>query len=616
MGNPFDLIIIGGGHAGIEAAWMASQFNLNVAIITMPKVPLASTPCNPSIGGVGKGQVVREIDALGGIMGKLTDRTGIQWRILNESKGYAVRSTRVQIDKKQYPKEAEKVLRSCPQVSIIQEKVENIEKECFFTVKTTKSQYLAKKLIVTTGTFLGGKLHVGNEQIEGGRPNCEASKGLKGLFEEIQTNHNRFKTGTPPRLDGRTIDFTKLIEQKTNDLATTFHFAHGARDRFLKQVPCYLTKTNERTLEVIKRNKDKSPLYNGQIKAVGARYCPSVEDKAHRYPHRNSHHIFVEPESLEGYSFYPSGISSSLPKEVQGKFIQTIIGFEQAEILLYGHAVEYDVVDTAMLDETLQYRTIQGLYFAGQINGTSGYEEAAGQGLVAGANAALALLGKEPLILSREHSYIGVMIEDLVSNQRDEPYRLFTARCENRLFVREDNAYYRMAPYRAKMGLNQTLDSYQKGFIDSFDSLNTLLSQYRYTKSQQKYFQEEGFGPLNREITLRELLMRSHLDPVVALKKELPSFYSGPSFDERVLYAVGVSAKYEGHIQKDSKEREKLMALSRKRIDWQKIAASSYISNECRERVKKIRPSTFSGLQQIHGIRPATLAFVAQEINS
>ena len=259
MGNPFDLIVIGGGHAGIEAAWGASQFDLKVAIITMPDVPIASTPCNPSIGGVGKGQVVREIDALGGLMGRLADKTGIQWRVLNESKGYAVQSTRVQIDKKKYPMEAEKALKERSNISIIREKVEKIDKKDFFTIKTTKSQYSAKKIVVTTGTFLGGRLHVGQEQISGGRPNCKASKGLRDLLGKIQKSSLRFKTGTPPRLDGRTIDFSKLIEQKTNNKTQAFHFAHGPNERFLKQVSCHLTKTNEKTLEIVRNNQGQIP---------------------------------------------------------------------------------------------------------------------------------------------------------------------------------------------------------------------------------------------------------------------------------------------------------------------------------------------------------------------
>ena len=613
MKRLFDLIIIGGGHAGIEAAAGAAQFGLDVAIVTMPGVAIASAPCNPSIGGVGKGQVVREIDALGGLMGKIADLSGIQWRVLNGSKGYAVRSTRVQIDKEKYPKVAERLLNSYSNITVIRERVERVKKrEKFFEITTMESTLSACKIVLTTGTFLNGKLHIGEENSLGGRPYSQASKGLNNIFEEVQTLGLRFKTGTPPRLKGSTINFSKLEEQKTDSQAQTFHFAHGVHDRFLQQVSCYLTSTNEKTLEIVRKNKHRSPLYNGQIKAVGARYCPSLEDKAYRYPDRHTHHIFLEPESLEGDSFYPSGISSSLPKDVQSLFVKTIRGLEHAEISLYGHAVEYDVVDTAMLDETLQYRDIEGLYFAGQINGTSGYEEAAGQGLIAGVNAALSLQGKESLVLSREDSYIGVMIEDLISNRRDEPYRLFTARSENRLFIREDNTLLRMAPYRKSLGLQGDLDRYLEDFLTSFQSLDKEISHVRYNATKRDHFKKQGYGTLKIGMSLRDLLKRSELDPIDVLKFEL----NNRSGDLRTLSSVAVSAKYEGHIQKALNENAKFLHLSKKSVDWKRIVSSAHISNECRERVEKIRPSTFSQLQRIDGIRPATLAYVAANVLS
>ena len=609
MQKVFDLIVIGGGHAGIEAAASAAQFNLDVAIITMPGVPLASAPCNPSIGGVGKGQVVREIDALGGLMGKLADLSSIQWRTLNGSKGYAVQSTRVQIDKDRYPKEAEKLLCSYPNISLIRQKVEGVTKETYFKIATTQSIFLALKVVVTMGTFLNGKLHIGEEHYQGGRPHTPASKGLRSIFDKVQTLGLRFKTGTPPRIKRESVDLSKLVEQKTDPKVQTFHFAHGAFDRFLPQVSCYLTRTNEKTLSIVRANKDRSPLYNGQIKAIGARYCPGLEDKAYRYPDRHIHHIFLEPESLEGNSLYPSGISSSLPKDVQRSFVRTIEGLEQAEISLYGHAVEYDVVDTAMLDDTLQYQDIEGLYFAGQVNGTSGYEEAAGQGLIAGINAALALRGRKKLVLDREHSYIGVMIEDLISNRRDEPYRLFTARSENRLFIREDNTLLRMAPYRKALGHRQELDRYLETFLNSYHSLDKHISLIRYNKTKEEYFKKQGHGNLKIGMSLKHLLRRSELNPVDTLLKEVDQ-----SIDFRVLYAVAISARYEGHIQRALSENARYSQLAKKIVNWESLASSSYISNECKERIEKIRPSTFSQLRRINGIRPATLAYVAANI--
>ena len=611
--NHFDIVVIGGGHAGTEAAWMASQFeNLKVAIITMPGVPLASAPCNPSVGGVGKGQVVREIDALGGLMGRLADLSGLQWRTLNESKGHAVWSTRAQIDKELYPKEARRHLLSRGNISLIQERVEGVSKGDVFNIVTKGNTFSAKKVVVTTGTFLNGRLHVGGEHFPGGRPGIGASGGLGDIFDGVKTLGRRFKTGTPPRIDRKTIDFSKLKPQPSNPKVPLFHYAHRPEERFLEQIPCYLTSTNAKTMEIVRQNREKSPLFNGQIEGVGARYCPSLEDKAYRYPHRQAHHIFLEPETLGGGSYYPSGISSSLPREVQCAFVRTIEGLERAEILVYGHAVEYDVVDTRQLDMTLQHRSIGGLYFAGQVNGTSGYEEAAGQGLVAGVNAALSQKGRETLALSREDSYIGVMIEDLIGQDRDDPYRLFTARCENRLLVREDNALVRMAPYRAKMGLNGGIDQYQRDFLSSLRRLEHSLLIHRYGKEHGGDFDRKGYGPLRPGMNLADLLKRSGFDPAGVLEEELKQ--RGQVFDRRAVMTAAISAKYEGHIARALEEGRKQQGLLAKRVDWETMVTSPHIANECRERIKAVRPQTFFELQRIEGLRPATLAYVASAL--
>ena len=607
----FDICVIGGGHAGTEAAWIASQFgDLEVAVITMPGVPLASAPCNPSVGGVGKGQVVREIDALGGLMGKLADLSAIQWRILNESKGYAVQSTRAQIDKEIYPVEAKKHLLSRKNITLIREKVKRVAKKGeVFNISTGEGEFLAKKVVITTGTFLNGKLHVGPEHFSGGRPCVEASEGLEDIFMGVRALEKRFKTGTPPRIDRKTIDFSKLKPQPSNGKVPSFHYAHDPGKRFLEQRPCYLTSTNPKTMEIVQKNRDQSPMFNGQIKAVGARYCPGLEDKAYRYPDRHTHHIFLEPETLGGDSYYPSGISSSLPKEVQKAFLQTIEGLEKAEILMYGHAVEYDVVDTEQLDDTMQHKNIEGLYFAGQVNGTSGYEEAAGQGLVAGINGALSLKGKEKLVLSREDSYIGVMIGDLIGLRRDEPYRLFTARCENRLLVREDNALIRMAPYRAKMGLEGAIDEYQRNFIDSLGRLQHHLRTRRYGEKDREYFARQEYGTLKSGMALGDLLKRSEIDPIEVLERELGR--QEQIFDRRTVITAAISARYEGHIARAKEEQKRRRGLWDRGVDWEKIVASPHIAHECRERIKAERPRTFFDLQRIEGLRPATLALVA-----
>ncbi|WP_408098336.1 tRNA uridine-5-carboxymethylaminomethyl(34) synthesis enzyme MnmG [Peredibacter sp. HCB2-198] len=607
----FDIMVVGGGHAGIEAAYIASQFNLDVAIITIPGIGLGSAPCNPSVGGVGKGQVVRELDALGGLMGILADKAGIQFRTLNDSKGFAVQSSRVQIDKDKYSEEAEKIIASIPNITVIREKVVSIEKADVFTIKA-ENTYSAKKIIMTVGTFLNGKLHTGSEQTAGGRVGCDKSAGLQDLFAEIKTRPQRFKTGTPPRLDKATIDYSKLEEQPSDSSVRNFHCLHTPFDRHISQVSCWLARTNLNTMEIIRANKEKSPMFNGQIKGVGARYCPSIEDKAYRYPDKQVHHVFIEPEGLDLDTMYPSGISSSLPKEVQVEYVRSIDGLEKAEIKVYGYAVEYDVIDTTDLKLTLEHVQIGNLYFAGQVNGTSGYEEAAGQGFIAGANAALSILGLDPLILSRHESYIGVMIEDLTSNTRDEPYRLFTARSENRLFIREDNSLLRMSPYRTSFMLNLPIDKYQRDFIAQYEELMSFCDETMISEKSPLMKQFSGEGELQqlvRRMSVSEILRQAWLNPISTLETILSHYGLTLSYD--LIRTVAISKKYDGYIKRSEDQFEKLKKMDNMRIDWEAITASSNISFECKQRIARIKPDTFGQLKLIEGIRPATLAVVA-----
>lgn len=611
----FDIIIMGGGHAGVEATYAAAQFGLNVALISMPDVPLASAPCNPSIGGVGKGQVVREIDAMGGIMGFLADRAGIQFRTLNESKGYAVHSTRVQIDKEKYSEIATSFLSQISNLKIIYQKINQVKKspdQDYFIIETENGwSYRTKKIIVTVGTFLGGKLHCGEEVVLGGRDGYEASANLQSIFSHIKNVPERFKTGTPARLVNSSIDYSQLEEQPSDDSVEHFHFANYENPRFLPQMSCYLARTNSETLKIIRANKERSPMYNGQIKAVGARYCPSIEDKAYRYPDKDIHHVFIEPEGLNLKTMYPSGISSSLPKEVQHAFIQSIDGLEKAEIDTYGYAVEYDVVDTTCLKLTLEHKEFEGLYFAGQVNGTSGYEEAAGQGLVAGLNAALAFLKKDPVIFSRKNSYIGVMIEDLVSNVRDEPYRLFTARSENRLYIREDNSIDRMWSYRTKFELNQPLDKYAPKYLFEKSILLQFCKSFSFkrTASHFELTSLKDFYNYENNITLADLLKDPTLDPIVVLNEILEHYQI--SFAKNIIKSVAIECKYLGYIVRFDQQNERVNKLDSVKIKWQKIIESENISFECKQRIEKIKPETFGQLKLIEGIRPATLAYVA-----
>lgn len=608
----FDIAIIGGGHAGIEAAYIAAQFDLSVAIITIPGIGLGSAPCNPSVGGVGKGQVVRELDALGGLMGVLADKAGIQFRTLNDSKGFAVQSSRVQIDKERYSIEAEKIIAAIPNITVLREKVNNIQKNAELFEIQGENTYYAKKLVMTVGTFLNGKLHTGSEQTLGGRVDCEPSKGLTDLFAAIKTRPQRFKTGTPPRLDKSTIDYTKLEEQPSDSTVRNFHCLHSTFEREIPQVSCWLAHTNSETMEVIRANKEKSPMFNGQIKGVGARYCPSIEDKAFRYPDKNIHHVFIEPEGLELDTMYPSGISSSLPKEVQLEYVRSIVGLEKAEIKVFGYAVEYDVLDTTDLKLTLEHTEIPGLYFAGQVNGTSGYEEAAGQGLIAGANAALASLGLEALVLSRHESYIGVMIEDLTSNTRDEPYRLFTARSENRLFIREDNSLIRMWPYRTSLMLNLPIDKYQRTFMENYEELLAFCDETMISEKSPLMEMFSGEGELQqlvRRMSVTELLKQAWLNPITTLETILSHY--GLATDYDLVRTVAISKKYDGYIKRSEDQFSRLKKMDSMRIDWEAIAASNNISFECKQRITRIRPDTFGQLKLIEGIRPATLAVVA-----
>lgn len=609
----YDIIVVGGGHAGLEAAHIASQFGIKVAIVTMPGVSLGSAPCNPSVGGVGKGQVVRELDALGGLMGILADRAGIQYRTLNDSKGFAVQSTRVQIDKDLYSQAAEEFIAGVSNITVIREQVVGIDRDGEdFLVKTAERSYRTTKLVMTVGTFLNGKMHTGSEQSLGGRVGCAPSHGLSELFQSLSTRQQRFKTGTPPRLKKTSIDYSQLEEQPSDESVRNFHCLHQPFGRHSSQVSCYLARTNEVTMETIRANKEKSPMFNGQIQGVGARYCPSIEDKAYRYPDKNVHHVFIEPEGLDLDTVYPSGISSSLPRDVQEAYVRSIKGLEQAEIEIYGYAVEYDVLDTTELRLTLEHIRVPGLYFAGQVNGTSGYEEAAGQGFIAGVNAALSFLGRESLVLNRHESYIGVMIEDLTSNLRDEPYRLFTARSENRLFLREDNSLLRMFPYRMSLGLKTPLDSYHQQFLQQYELLMDYCDETMIPEGSILLQQLSGEGDsqkLTRRMSVSELLRQAWLNPISTFELVLSHFGIRLSYD--LVRTVAIAKKYDGYIRRSEDQYEKLKKMDSTLVDWEKICQSDNISFECKQRIAKIRPETFGQLKLIEGIRPATLAVVA-----
>ncbi len=600
--NQFDIIVLGAGHAGVEAAYIASQFPLRVAMVTLPGVEIASAPCNPAIGGVGKGQVVREIDALGGLMGQLADRAGIQYRTLNDSKGAAVQGTRIQIDKDLYPKIAEQELNKIENLTIIRQKVQSIRPvDGGFEISgSIGPKYFCQQLVITLGTFLAGKMHCGSEQTIGGRVGQQSSLSMDNLFLNIKTAQKRFKTGTPPRIKGETINFDKLEIQPSDGQTLNFHLAHNPFQRFIDQKNCYLTRTNEQTIGIIAENKHLSPMYSGQINAIGARYCPSLEDKVDRYPNKTDHHVFLEPETSSEQSYYPSGLSSSLPRDVQESFVHSVAGLEEAQIRVHGYAVEYDVLDTSQLSLTLEHKEIAGLFFAGQVNGTSGYEEAAGQGLVAGLNAALNALNRPSITLKRADSYIGVMIEDLVTQTRDEPYRLFTARCENRLQNREDNAFVRMYCYRLAMGLNSLFDQLLSHFNQQYQILSKICHSYRCP---------HPIAPEKGNLSFSQILQLPQLEPVQTLTDLLQTHHL--QFDIRVIRAVAYTQSYDGYIQRSLKQSAKVNSLDEKKLNLKKILASENISFECKQRISEISPQTFGQLRRMNGLRSSTIALVA-----
>ena len=609
----FDVIVVGGGHAGTEAALAAARMGARTLLLSHNIETLGQMSCNPAIGGIGKGHLVKEIDALGGAMAAAADAAGIQFRILNASKGPAVRATRAQADRVLYKRAIRWRLENQPNLSIFQQAVDDllVEQGRIGGVVTAMGQtFRAPAVVLTVGTFLAGRIHVGLESHEGGRAGDPPAKRLAERLRELPFRVGRLKTGTPPRIDGRTIDYADLAAQPGDNPTPVFSFI-GRREQHPRQVECHITHTNVRTHEIIKAGLGRSPMYTGVIEGVGPRYCPSVEDKVMRFADRASHQIFIEPEGLDTHEVYPNGISTSLPFDVQYELVRSIRGFEQAHITRPGYAIEYDYFDPRDLKYSLETKFIGGLFFAGQINGTTGYEEAAAQGLLAGINAALQIRGTAPWWPGREQAYIGVLVDDLISRGTTEPYRMFTSRAEHRLLLREDNADLRLTETGRSLGL---VDDARWGqFAAKREAIERETARLADILVRPCDFEEaqdrELLGvPLSREAWALELLRRPGMSHA---KLETLSVVGVGGVAPEVAEQVEIQCRYAGYIarQQDEVERASFQAGTRLPADLD-FAAVAGLSNEVRQKLRERRPETLGHAARIPGVTPAAISLL------